>query len=183
MSEPTTETVVVRAANDAQALIGRSIKGREIRQFRCQVDGLAGPWFEFRTSAAVFLSGVRGNDPHGVEVDALPPATEWVHLDDLRNRLIPGFDHRAYLTLHGPEGDLWRPYNGNWHPLTVVDHKVEVLVETPTAPEPDMVSVREALAALVQALDGQHETYPIIGWDDDAMVNARAALVAEGGER
>ena len=58
---------------------------------------------------------------------------------------------------------------------------VEVLAETP-APEPDTVSVREALAALVQALDGQHETYPIIGRKNDAMVKARAALAAEGDE-
>lgn len=171
-----TETIVVRDANDAHALIGRRIGDKLVSAIL-----LAGAGTTLKSCGEPVRTLLRGQS---VEIDALPP--EWVHLDDLPGRTLVGETVPVYAVRsvkgYGPSWTLTS--GGPYEPLTIdpSTHMVEVLAETP-APEPDTVSVREALAALVQALDGQHETYPIIGRKNDAMVKARAALAAEGDER
>ena len=177
MSERATETVVVDDANAARALIGRKINGRTVQHHagRARTFILCDLWEN------VLGSGDYG-DPKGVEVDALPPVTEWVHLDDVKDRKLPG-ETRPVHGVGTFNGDwIWWPLGEDWRtsvrPLTVVDHMVEVLAETPP-PEPDTVSVRDAAKALLKALDGVTFTPASL---DREMDGLRAALAAEGDE-
>lgn len=180
MSEQATETVVVHDANTARALIGRSIWGVQITD-QMGDDGS----FALLSDDTPLATGTYG-DPHGVEVDALPPVTEWVHLDDLPGRTLPSGSVVECIEYHGHMGDhaRWRWSNehvGNsarFIPLTVVDHMVEVLAETPP-PEPDTVSVRGAAEALIQTYSPLDFTEPRI---EKVWADLVAALAAEGGE-
>jgi hypothetical protein len=182
MSETKTETVVVDDANAAHALIGRSIGGVELISF-------------WAGSQTVFFCGPNGSAVgefrkwgESVEVDALPPATMWVHLDDLPGNTLPGETQPVvgygYDLVRGLE---WTPKDGlgrgvspdNWYPLTVVDHMVEVLAPVPVVEAPDEETVREAAEWLVAIYSPLDFTEPRIA---EAWAGLVAALAADRGE-
>ena len=166
MSEPT-ETVVVDDANAAHKLIGRSIGGVELVSF----------WAGSQTS---FFCGPNGSTVgeffkwgESVEVDALPPATMRVHLDDLPDHTLPG--ETDAIEGVRVDGDTMAFYGTNWFHLTVVDHQVEVLAPVPVVEAPDEVTVREAAEALIAIYSPLDFTEPRIAEAWAGLVNALAA--------
>jgi hypothetical protein len=183
--ERATETVEVRDANAAHKLIGRSIDGRRISSIRVYPDA-----FDVRVGLQFVAAREWGKS---VEVDALPPATMWVHLDDLPGHTLPGETRPVHGFGPGKEdGWIWWSKTdsyANSHPLTIVDHMVEVLAPVPVVEAPDEVTVREALAGLVQVMaegmevaetDDGHRAW--IARRETALTKARAALAADRGE-
>lgn len=180
MSEPT-ETVVVRDANAAHALIGREVDGHKIATIH------GGPVrFSLRTPLGNVIGGWM-NWGESVEVDALPAPTMWVHLDDLPGNKLPGETEAVVSFYREADGFYWSPDKPSTKPLPpIVDHKVEVLAPVTVVEAPDEVTVRgrllEAAEALIQTYSPLDFTESRIErvWAD--FVAAVAALAADRGE-
>lgn len=177
MSETKTETVVVDDANAAHALIGRSIGGQAVAFFTA-----SGIEVRFFTLGQDDITGYRRwGTP--VEVDALPPATMWVRLDQVIGQTIPGhnIEVRRVNYRRNPDGWIWHGYepHAGSHLHLDDDGMVEVLAPVPEVEAADEVTVREAAEWLVAIYSPLDFTEPRIA---EAWADLVAALAADRGE-